>query len=56
MVWRFRLFERTLHFLVIVSFLTLAMTGIPLKFSYTPWAKTLASFSAASRPPGTCTG
>lgn len=44
MVWRFRLFERSLHFLIIVSFLTLAMTGIPLKFSYTPWAKTLASF------------
>jgi len=44
MVWRFRLFERTLHFMIIVSFLTLAMTGIPLKFSYMPWAKVLASF------------
>jgi cytochrome b subunit of formate dehydrogenase len=44
MVWRFPLFERTLHFLVIVSFLTLALTGLPLKFSYTEWAKTLASF------------
>jgi len=30
--------------LVIVSFLSLAMTGIPLKFSYTPWAKTIAGF------------
>ncbi|MHB8835733.1 MAG: cytochrome c3 family protein [Candidatus Methylomirabilia bacterium] len=44
MYWRFDLFQRTLHFMIIVSFLTLAMTGIPLKFSYTPWAKTLASF------------
>jgi cytochrome b subunit of formate dehydrogenase len=44
MYWRFGLYERFLHFLIIVSFLTLAMTGIPLKFSYTPWAKTLASF------------
>jgi cytochrome b subunit of formate dehydrogenase len=44
MYWRFGLYERFLHFLIIVSFLTLAMTGIPLKFSYTPWAKTLAEF------------
>jgi len=44
MYWRFGLFERTLHFMIIVSFLTLAMTGLPLKFSYTEWAKTLAGF------------
>jgi cytochrome b subunit of formate dehydrogenase/nitrate/TMAO reductase-like tetraheme cytochrome c subunit len=44
MVWRFRFYERMLHFMIIVSFLTLAMTGLPLKFSYTPWAKFIAQF------------
>lgn len=36
---RFRPFERFLHFLVIVSFLLLVATGMPLKFYYTDWAK-----------------
>ena len=40
-LWRFTPFERTLHALVIVSFLGLVITGIPLHFAYAPWAKVL---------------
>jgi cytochrome b subunit of formate dehydrogenase len=36
---RFRPFERFLHSLVVVSFLLLVATGMPLKFYYTGWAK-----------------
>jgi cytochrome b subunit of formate dehydrogenase len=39
---RFEPIHRTLHVLVIVSFLGLALTGLPLKYSGQPWAKTLA--------------
>ncbi|HEY3352510.1 MAG TPA: hypothetical protein VGQ83_04625 [Polyangia bacterium] len=35
---RFRPVERFCHFLVIISFLLLTMTGMPLKFYYTGWA------------------
>ena len=38
---RFLPFERFLHFLVVTSFLLLVITGMPLKFYYTNWAKTL---------------
>ncbi|MGC9451893.1 MAG: rhodanese-like domain-containing protein [Oceanipulchritudo sp.] len=40
---RFVPFERFLHFLVVTSFLLLVVTGMPLKFYYTDWAKTLFS-------------
>lgn len=36
---RFSPFERFLHLLVVSSFLLLVITGMPLKFSYTHWAK-----------------
>ena len=36
---RFAPFERFLHFLVVTSFLLLVITGMPLKFYYTDWAK-----------------
>jgi cytochrome b subunit of formate dehydrogenase len=36
---RFVPFERLLHFMVVTSFLTLVVTGMPLKFYYTGWAK-----------------
>jgi cytochrome b subunit of formate dehydrogenase len=36
---RFSPFERFLHFLVVTSFLLLVITGMPLKFYYTDWAK-----------------
>jgi cytochrome b subunit of formate dehydrogenase len=39
---RFTRQERTLHACMIVSFLSLAITGLSLKFSYTPWASTLS--------------
>jgi cytochrome b subunit of formate dehydrogenase len=38
---RFAPFERFLHFLAVTSFLLLVITGMPLKFYYTNWAKTL---------------
>ena len=40
---RFEPFQRFLHFLVVTSFLLLVITGMPLKFYYTDWAKTLFS-------------
>jgi cytochrome b subunit of formate dehydrogenase len=39
---RFDRFHRTLHGVLILSFLGLAMTGLPLLFSDEPWAATLA--------------
>jgi cytochrome b subunit of formate dehydrogenase len=39
---RFSRLNRALHILMIVSFLTLAMTGMTLKFSYTPWAAAMS--------------
>jgi cytochrome b subunit of formate dehydrogenase len=38
---RFLPFERFLHLLVVSSFLLLVITGMPLKFSYTHWAKVI---------------
>jgi thiosulfate reductase cytochrome b subunit len=38
---RFTPLERFLHGLVIISFLLLVITGMPLKFFYTDWAKAL---------------
>src|SRR5204863_9884894 len=38
---RFVPFERFLHFLVVTSFLLLVITGMPLKFYYTNWARAL---------------
>jgi cytochrome b subunit of formate dehydrogenase len=35
---RFTRLDRILHILLIVSFMSLALTGLTLKFSYTPWA------------------
>ena len=45
---RFLPFERFLHFLVVTSFLLLVITGMPLKFYYTDWAK--AMFSVIGGP------
>ncbi len=38
---RFSPFERMLHIMVVTSFLLLVITGMPLKFHYTAWAKTI---------------
>ena len=37
-VWRFRLYHRVTHAAVIVSFFLLVFTGMPLRFSCTPWS------------------
>ena len=39
---RFTRLNRTLHIVMIVSFLSLALTGMTLKFSYTGWARFLS--------------
>jgi cytochrome b subunit of formate dehydrogenase len=41
-VQRFTIFPRFLHFLVIISFLTLAVTGMALKFANYRWAEFVA--------------
>lgn len=41
-VERFSTFNRVLHVLMILSFISLALTGMTLKFSYTEWAGFLA--------------
>lgn len=43
-IQRFTRLNRILHILMIVSFLTLALTGMSLKFSYTGWAVILSKF------------
>ncbi len=43
-VRRFRPYHRVTHILVILSFFSLAITGMMLKFSYTGWAQTLSRF------------
>lgn len=40
-LYRFSGFDRTLHALVIVSFLGLVLTGLPLHFAHAPWARVL---------------
>ena len=39
---RFTRLNRVLHIVMIVSFISLALTGMTLKFSYTGWARALA--------------
>jgi cytochrome b subunit of formate dehydrogenase len=41
---RFTRLNRGLHILMIMSFITLALTGMTLKFSYTGWAAILSHF------------
>ncbi|HEY3399972.1 MAG TPA: hypothetical protein VGK03_05015 [Geothrix sp.] len=41
---RFQPFERFLHILVVTSFLLLTITGMPLKFYYTDWARAIFRF------------
>ncbi len=40
---RFRPFHRVVHTVLVISFLGLALTGLPLKFSTQPWAHWLTS-------------
>jgi len=41
---RFSRLNRALHVFMILSFITLSLTGMSLKFSYTGWAKVLSRF------------
>ncbi|MBI2538089.1 MAG: hypothetical protein HYW06_14235 [Gemmatimonadetes bacterium] len=41
---RFASFERKLHLVVLLSFFTLALTGMVLKFSYMGWAQRLSAW------------
>jgi len=41
---RFNIFQRSIHLLIILSFLTLALTGMALKFATEPWAQAIAYF------------
>lgn len=48
-VQRFGLFPRFLHFLVIISFLTLAVSGMALKFAAQDWAEVIAEVFGSFR-------
>jgi cytochrome b subunit of formate dehydrogenase len=41
---RFSLFDIVLHFTMMVTFIGLVLTGLPLKFSHAPWANGLMHF------------
>lgn len=43
-VKRFSRLHRQLHVLVIISFLSLAVTGMTLKYAYMPWAQNISLF------------
>lgn len=45
LVRRFTAFHRSLHLVMLLSFFTLALTGMALKFSYTGWARKMADLS-----------
>lgn len=51
-LWRFTPLQRTLHALVIVSFILLVLTGLPLRFAYAPWAKVLVRFMGGLQAAG----
>jgi len=49
---RFSLFDIVLHFTMMVSFIGLVLTGLPLKFSHAPWAIGLMHFLGGARMAG----
>jgi cytochrome b subunit of formate dehydrogenase len=49
---RFRPVHRLTHALVITSFMGLTITGLPLKFSHSPWAVTLAGMLGGGHTAG----
>ena len=51
-VERFRPLYRVMHVLLILSFLTLVMTGIPLKYPAADWARTLVRFWGGAHSAG----
>jgi cytochrome b subunit of formate dehydrogenase len=51
-VLRFHRYDRLLHGFLMASFLTLALTGMPLLFPEAPWARTLANLLGGYRVTG----
>jgi cytochrome b subunit of formate dehydrogenase len=49
---RFRAFDIVLHFTMMVTFIGLVLTGLPLKFSHAPWAIGLMHFLGGARMAG----
>ena len=49
---RFRSFDIVLHFTMMVTFIGLVLTGLPLKFSHAPWAIGLMHFLGGARSAG----
>ena len=49
---RFSLFDILLHFTMMVTFIGLVLTGLPLKFSHAPWAIGLMHFLGGARMAG----
>jgi len=49
---RFNSFQRTLHLVMMLSFFTLALTGMVLKFSYMGWAQVTAALAGGFQTTG----
>jgi len=49
---RFSAFDIAIHFTMMVTFLGLVLTGIPLKFTHAPWASGLMHFLGGARMAG----
>jgi cytochrome b subunit of formate dehydrogenase len=51
-VWRFTVFQRVLHGVLVVTFFALAFTGLPLRFSCIAWAPKLMALWGGARTAG----
>ena len=51
-VWRFGVFQRALHGVLVVAFFVLAFTGLPLRFSCVVWAPKLMALWGGARAAG----
>jgi cytochrome b subunit of formate dehydrogenase len=49
---RFSTMERVIHILMVISFISLALTGLTLKFSYTRWASIVSHFLGGFKSAG----
>jgi len=50
---RFNQTQRIMHLIMLISFFTLALTGMALKFSYMEWAQTISNFLGGFEVMGT---
>ncbi|OGP69165.1 MAG: hypothetical protein A2170_00815 [Deltaproteobacteria bacterium RBG_13_53_10] len=46
--WRFNVFHRFIHLIMMVTFIGLALTGLPLKYPHAFWAKGLIEHKRAA--------